>query len=261
MGESLQGTMSWTIEKVESEETGEEALVVTMQVNKANFFSPANLDAMEAAMDRLDTEQELQGYGIVLAVPADRKVFSAGLDLKHVSTLTQDTFNGYIHRFDRLIYRMWQMPRPVVAAVSGHAMAGGFCLMAAADERIALNKEFQIGMNEVHMPAILPLAATAACRYAVGEKVLRRLLLRGEFFNPAQALEMGIVDSLVQEPEQLMQTAITRAALPAGSIAAYAEMKKELQRPIASANSAERNAQTFATFIKKNSFPGMAAKL
>merc|ERR1711865_863969 len=261
MGESLQGTMSWTIEKVESEETGEEALVVTMQVNKANFFSVANLDAMEAALDRLDSEPELQGFGIVLAVPPGNKVFSAGLDLKHVSSLTEETFNEYINRFDRLIWRLWQLPRPVVAAVTGHAMAGGFCLMAAADERIALDKQFQIGMNEVHMPALLPLAATAVCRYAVGTKVLRRLLLRGEFFTPTDALQMGIVDSIEQEPELLMQTANTRAALPAGSIAAYAEMKKELQRPIASTNSAERNAQVFAAFIKKNSFPGMAAKL
>ena len=42
-----------------------------------------------------------------------------GLDLKHVSSLTEETFNEYINRFDRLIWRLWQLPRPVVAAVTG----------------------------------------------------------------------------------------------------------------------------------------------
>lgn len=250
----------WRIEKVEAE-SGEEALVVYMETNKANFFSLAMMDDMSATLDRLESDPDLQGFGVVLTVPKNRKVFSAGLDLKHVATLNMDTFNEYIRQFDALIWRLWKLKRPVVAAVGGHAMAGGFCLMSACDFRVGLEGSFQLGMNEVHMPAILPLGSTEICRYAMGDQLLKKLLLQGEFYTPDSAVELGILDAVEEDWDSMLQAALTRAALPGPAVPAFGQMKANLQAPVAVlADDAERNSKVFQDYYKKNPNP-MGSKL
>ena len=109
-----------------------------MGVSKANVFSLANMDAMDAALDRLENDPELAEMGVVLAVPEGKKTFSAGLDMQVVMGLDQQTFGEYIGRFDRLMWRLFNLKRPVVGAVTGNAIAGGFVLMCACDWRVGM---------------------------------------------------------------------------------------------------------------------------
>merc|ERR1712216_355124 len=91
----------WDLQVVE-EDAGD-VCVVTMNVNKHNVLSIANMEAMERALDRIESEEQFEDMGVVLAVKGGAKSFSAGLDLQYVVGLTEENFIGYVDRFDRLM--------------------------------------------------------------------------------------------------------------------------------------------------------------
>jgi len=155
---------SWGIEVFE-EENGS-VLVVTMGISKANVFSIENMDAMDTALTLIETKEEYQDMGVVLAVPEGKKTFSAGLDMAVVMGLDQTTFGEYIGRFDRLMWRLFTLKRPVVAAVTGHAIAGGAITHAHQTQPTKTMTVFQRQPQHT-----LGFVLMSACDWRVGMKV------------------------------------------------------------------------------------------
>ena len=111
------------------------------------------------------------------------------------------------------------------------------------------------------MPAILPLAATEVCRYAVGDILLKELLLDGQFYTPEESLEKKIFDELEEDKAAMLEAAISKAALPPGSVSAFGQMKANLQAPFAVfADDPKRNEVIFKAYYDKNE-SGLGSKL
>ena len=134
--------------------------------------------------------------GIVLA--GGPKVFSAGLDVPHLLSLGTDqaalleAWQGFF----ALARDLANCPVPVVAALAGHAPAGGCVLALCCDYRVMAEGEFRIGLNETQVGLVAPEGIQALLARAVGPHRASCLLMQGEMPDAAQALAIGLVDAL-----------------------------------------------------------------
>ena len=126
--------------------------------------------------------------------------FSAGLDLgEHFPLFAGDpaAVASWFGDYRATNMRLFTYPRPTVAAVNGHAFAGGLITAAVCDHRIAVADGARFGLNEVPIGIPMPAVYVRMLAYAWGEPVAARTCLLGEVFTPAQAHALGMVHELV----------------------------------------------------------------
>ena len=182
--------MSWTIEQ-----RGRVA-VVTMTTNPVNAQNRAFFADLHEAFDRL--ERDHAESPVVLTGTGAR--FSAGLDLgEHFPLFAGDpaAVASWFHVYRATNMRLFTYPRPTVAAVNGHAFAGGLITAAVCDYRVAVADGARFGLNEVPIGIPMPAVYVRMLGYAWGEPVAARACLLGEVFTPAQAHALGMMHELV----------------------------------------------------------------
>lgn len=193
-----------------------------MRHGPANALDPALVARLRASLD----EAEASGRPLVLT--GNDRFFSAGLDL---AGLPEDRgeMGAFVDAFDELVRRLFLFPCPTVAAVNGHAVAGGAILATACDVRIGATGAYRIGVSEVQLGVIFPAVAFEVLRAAIPPERTAEVLLRGRLTGPEDALANGFLHELA-EPESLAVRAAERAeelgALPRE---AYAHTKRELR--------------------------------
>ena len=186
--------------------------VLRMQFGRANAMNTRMLDELAAALSAGDPQPTvLTGEG---------KIFCAGLDLVELDALDRDDFEAFLTRFSRTMVQVLTTPFPLVAAVNGHAVAGGCVLALACDYRVGTKGEFKIGMNELAIGVTLPAAGLEIPRGALTPAALRRVALNAELMDPQTALDIGVLDELAPDAE----TAIERACELARSLGQYGDV-------------------------------------
>lgn len=182
-------------------------LVVTMARGKANPLNRAMVEEMNTAVEEAGRNEGVRG--VVLA-SAFAKVFSGGFDVKEVFEYDREAMTEFFGRFIDLYEGLMLLPKPVVAAVNGHAFAGGAVLALAADKRVMAEGDFGFALNEVNIGLVLPPAFIRMAVNAIGVSNARELALEGKTFTPAMALETGLASELAG-PEQVLERAIRQA--------------------------------------------------
>ena len=132
----------------------------------------------------------------------------------------------FLADFSALLRRMFALETPLVAALPGHAIAGGLILASPADERFAAAGKGEYGLSEVALGVPIPRACYEIFRYLLGDREAERLASAGDNVSAERAKEIGLIDRVVEAGE-LLETALDRARqLAARSRAAYAEIKR-----------------------------------
>lgn len=170
---------------------------VCMQGRHGNALNFDLLRGLGEAFARAAADPQVQG---VLLTSAG-KLFSPGLDLQELLPLNRADMNDFMALFAATLLDMYSFPRPVVAAISGHAVAGGCVLALTADLRV-LCRGAQIGLNEVKVGVPLPYGVTQLLRETVHRPALTEVALLGRNFRDHEAVAAGLVHS-VQDAEQL----------------------------------------------------------
>ena len=199
--------------------------LVRLSSGKANALNPRSLAAIERALD------EAAGggaRGVVLT--GYERFFSAGLDLVTLYGLERDAMDGFMAWFDAVMLRVFTFPRPVVAAVGGHAVAGGAVLALACDARVMGGSAGRVGLNEIRLGVPFPASALEIVRHAVPAGSVESVLYGGELFEPRAALERGLVTEVVDADvvEAARQACGRLAAAPT---AAFEAIKAALKGP------------------------------
>jgi len=144
--------------------------------------------------------------------------FSGGLDVPLLLTYDHATIAALWREFYALLKAMAGSPIPIVAAVTGHAPAGGTVLTLFCDRRVMADGDFKIGLSEVQVGLPLPPVIFAGLRRLVGPRQAERLAVGGLLISPAEALAVGLIDE-VAPPDQVIDRALqwcqTLIALPA----------------------------------------------
>lgn len=195
---------------------------LTLDDGKANAFDLAFFTELNAALD------ECADAASVVLVGRDG-MFSGGLNLKVLQGSTPEALLDLLTRFGHTMHRVWLEPRPVVAAVTGHAVAGGTILAMACDHAVAAEGEFRWGLNETAIGMVMPEWILAITRANVPAHRFEDLILSGALIPPAAAVDAGFADELTA-PEAVVETAERKAAeLAALPRHAYAATKRRLR--------------------------------
>ena len=134
--------------------------------------------------------------GLVLS--GGPKVFSAGLDVPYLVSLGEDrrALTTAWESFFDAARALAAAPMPVVAAIAGHAPAGGCVLALCCDYRVMARGPFTIGLNETQVGLVAPEGVQHLLRRVVGARRAERLLVAGELVDAETALAIGLVDEL-----------------------------------------------------------------
>jgi enoyl-CoA hydratase len=218
--------MGWDIRAVGS------VAVVTMNTNKVNAQNDEFFVDLHDAFDRLDRDPP--AAGVVLT--AAGSTFSAGIDLKFNVPLfaRRDTkqIREWFARYRATNVRLFTYPRPTVAAINGHAFAGGVITALCCDYRMAADNDSRFALNEVPIGIPMPAVYVEIIRYAIGTSRASVATLFGQTYDVRGALQLGFVHELVH-PERVLDAAIQRAStVPAEAVGAYAASKRALQAPV-----------------------------
>lgn len=137
------------------------------------------------------------GDARALVLTGTGSILSAGVDLFRIL----DGGPAYVDRFlpllSRFVRALFTLPVPVVAAVNGHAIAGGGVMTLAADYRVMADGSGRIGVPELLVGVPFPAAALEAVRFAVPPQHVQALVYTGRTLPPREALAWGLVDEVV----------------------------------------------------------------
>lgn len=157
--------------------------------------------------------------GLVLG-SANQKIFSLGFDLPGLYDLSRYEFRHFYHSFNQTCLELYTFPKPTVAAIGGHAIAGGCILALCCDYRYIAEGRTLMGLNEVKLGVPVPYLPDCILRQVAGDRCAREIMDTGDFFSPEVVLEMGLVDQVLP-PEQVLPGGIEKAAelgsLPRGA--------------------------------------------
>jgi enoyl-CoA hydratase len=192
---------------------------------------PANAMDLELLAEGHEVRERLAADDPAAVVLVGReRFFSAGMDLKAAPQLSPSGQRGTVDGINRLFLGWYSFPRPVVAAVNGHAVAGGLILALCADHRVCAT-EGRLGLTELRAGLPYPLAAISVVRSELSPMAARRLVLGASLVEPPEALALGVVDEVRPADEVLpraVEVATEMAALPSAS---YGVVKRQLRGP------------------------------
>ena len=209
-------------ETVKVEQRGEVALV---RIDRP----PANAMDPQLLSDGRTVLEELRSAEPAAVVLTGRPgFFSAGVDLKLAPTLDRDGQREMVEGINRTFLDWYSFPRPVVAAVNGHAIAGGLILALTADQRVGAG-EGKLGLTELRAGIPYPAAAIAIVKAELSPPAARRLALAADLVDMRRGRELELLDELT-EPDALLDRALEVAeGLAALPRSAYPRVKEQLR--------------------------------
>jgi enoyl-CoA hydratase len=158
-------------------------------------------------------------------------IFCAGVDLYRLLNGGPDYARAFVPRLGEAFHRLFACDKPVVAAINGHAIAGGCVLAAACDYRLMAAGEARIGVPELHVGIPFPLVAIEILRFATSTAHLQELVYRGITYTTGQAYERGLVDEIVEGPALLDRATEVADRLGAEPAARFRLTKRQLRAP------------------------------
>jgi len=201
--------------------------IVRMRHGRANAIDVELFEALMAALQ----EAADDGCG-ALVLTGSGSIFSAGVDLRRVLREGEE----YLHRFVPMIgeglRRLFSFPRPVVAALNGHAIAGGCIMACACDRRIAAAGDATVGVPELRVGVPYPTTALEILRFVVGDRGLEEVVYSAGTTGLEAAYDLGLVDEIVP-PESLLDRAVAVAERMARvAPETFALTKRQIRRPV-----------------------------
>jgi len=178
--------------------------IIILNDGKANVFSPKMIQDVNECLDKVPTES-----GALIITGRDG-MFSAGFDLKIISSGNiQATMDMSLSGF-KLLSRIFSFPRPVLAACSGHGIALGTFLLCCCDYRIGVKGDYMIGANEMRTNMVIPIPILELISHRVTASHKYRAILGAEMYSIQSGVEAGLIDEIV-DSKDLMEAAILKA--------------------------------------------------
>lgn len=202
-----------------------DTVVVTLDRPPVNAMDLDAVLALEATFGEIAAAPPPAG----LVLTGAGRAFSAGVDTRAFGGYGADDRSAMVLGITRMIGRLYALRCPVVAAVNGHALGGGFVLMLACDVRLAAPGEARLGLTEAQAGVPFPAGPLEVIRAELGSDLLRRLTLTSETLAPSALAGQGVIDALVEG--DLLDAAVERAAVLARQ-PAFALVKAQLRAPV-----------------------------
>ncbi|WPL79194.1 enoyl-CoA hydratase-related protein [Bordetella hinzii] len=201
-------------ETVTARPHGEHVLVVTL--NRPQAGNAINTQMGRDLLDLWNRLTEDAGpVRCVVLTGAGERIFCAGGDLKERNGMSRETWQRQHEFFERMYWTLVDLPLPVIAAVNGHAYAGGLEMALSCDFLYA-SREARFALTEVTLGIMPGAGGTQNLPRAVGERRAKEILMTGRPFDAAQALDWGLANAL-HAPADVLPAALATAGIIAGN--------------------------------------------
>jgi len=177
-----------------------------------------------------------------LIVTGTGSIFSAGVDLPRLIDSGPSYVEPFVESLDAVLRALFLFPKPAIAAVNGHAIAGGAILTFACDYRIMSGG--RIGVPELLVGVPFPALALEIVRFAVPRHHLQSTIYMGRTVEASEALAIGLIDEVVAAAELASRATVIASQLGAIAPEAFQLTKRQLREPslLAAARVASRSA-------------------
>ena len=220
-----------------------EVRILRLRHGKANAIDVELFEALMAAL-----EKAADDGCRALVLTGSGSIFSAGVDLRRVLREGEEYLRRFVPMIGEGLRRLFSFPRPVVAALNGHAVAGGCIMACACDRRIAAAGPATVGVPELRVGVPYPSAALEILRFVVGDRGLEEVVYSAGTSDLESARELGLVDEIVP-PESLLERSIAAAErMAAVAPETFALTKRQIRQPVldrlaAGAEAADREVE------------------
>jgi enoyl-CoA hydratase len=206
---------------VRTERDGDVA-ILTLDRPPMNALDAGSCDAIRGAIAAVVADE---GVRAVVLTGAG-KAFSAGVDLQIIPELDTAGQDVLLDALNAMVRDLYGAPLPVIAAVNGHAIAGGLVLAVCADHRV-VGHDGRHGLTEVAVGVRFPLATREAVQAELGPAAVRRIVFGGALLTSTEALELGAYDEIADDPlARALEVAHTLARHPP---AMYGDIKAAIR--------------------------------
>lgn len=207
-------------------ETRGSVVVLTMKHGKVNVLDLELCDALARAFQEVRVGD---AEGVVVTGSGD--AFSAGIDLRRLLAGGAAYVERFVPAISSLLERVLFFPRPVVAAINGHAIAGGCLLAACCDRRILARGAWKVGTPELRVGVPFPPHGLEALRSMLPPHVFHDVAYTGRTWSGDDALAHGLADEL-SEPAELLDRAVAEAARLGACADVFRTTKEQIRLPI-----------------------------
>ena len=203
-------------------ERHDDVAAITMSRGKANALNTEMVAELNAAFAQAEGDRDVRA--IVLG--SDRpRFFSSGFDATEVFHYDRASMRAFWMQYNETLERLFRMPKPTIAAVPGHAFAGGALLCMACDVRLFAEGDYGFAISGINIGIALPRGVMQIAIHAMGVHRAKHLFLTGVTIAPAQALASGLAHEIHPEGE-IARVALERASgLAKKAPTAYAQIK------------------------------------
>jgi enoyl-CoA hydratase/carnithine racemase len=204
-------------------------VVVRLRRGKVNAINDQMVAELTEVFDEMRSDPEV---GAVL-LTGTGKFFTFGFDIPEFMSWSMDAFTGYLTRFCALYRTVFLYPKPVIAALNGHTIAGGCMLATACDHRLMAAGTAKISLNEIGFGSSVLAGSVAMLQACVGRRNAERILITGAMLTVDEALEMGLVDRKYSQEDLLVEAKKVALDYAERDPIAFESIKMLLRRPIA----------------------------
>ncbi len=201
--------------------------ILTLKHGKVNAMDLEFLETISSQLEVLANDPNVS----VLILGNAGSTFSAGVDLKRLVAEPLGYLDRFLPAIRHLFRTAFEFPKPLIGAISGHALAGGCVLASCCDYRI-LSSEAKIGMPELRVGLPLPAEGIEILRFVAATQHLQRIVTAGRTFIGPAAVAAGLADEAIPV-EQIRSRAVGMALeLQAVPAKVFALSKRQIRRPI-----------------------------
>ena len=186
---------------------------LTLTSGSGNPLTPETIEALNSELGRL-TDNPPKA---LILDGGDGSIFSGGFALPIIGSWDRDQirsfFGGFLHALDRLL----NLRCPTVAAINGHAIAGGFIFSLGCDLRVVKTGKVKLGLSEVDLGVGVPAGTQVLLGARTSNQFASRISMQGYLFSPEEALASGYADELADDALAGATALATRLAQKPGN--------------------------------------------
>lgn len=202
---------------------------VELKNKKVNSINEELIEELFHCFENIENDDDINS----VILTGKGKFFSFGFDIPEFLNWPKNDFKRFLKKFTGFYTYLFLFPKPVIAALNGHTIAGGCMIALACDYRIMISGKSKISLNEINFGSSVFAGSTEMLRFTVGSYNASKILYSGQMYTAVEAKEIGLIDAI--SDEKLIQDDAYKKTQEyfLKSHKAFSSIKKLLRNPIA----------------------------
>ena len=167
---------------------------VTLNRGKVNPINEQMADELSGCIREYSQDPNVRA----LIITGNPVFFSFGLDIPEFLGYSKTDFTRFVGKFADLYTDLFMFPKPVIGALSGHTIAGGFMLATCCDYRIMVSGKSRISLNEITFGSSLFPGSAEMLKYCVGQRQAEIIAFTGAMYSAEEARSIGLIDGVCE---------------------------------------------------------------